>query len=132
MATVVLPYKAQLRREARAEAVFRSITVASAGLVLVLLLGVLLALVHGAWPALSTFKLGFLTSSIWNPVTDQYGALAALYGTVVTSVIALLIAVPLAFGIAVFLTETCPLWLRGPIAIDAAQSSRRMIWLGWW
>jgi len=116
MATVVLPYKAQLRREARAEAVFRSITVASAGLVLVLLLGVLLALVHGAWPALSTFKLGFLTSSIWNPVTDQYGALAALYGTVVTSVIALLIAVPLAFGIAVFLTETCPLWLRGPIA----------------
>jgi phosphate transport system permease protein len=73
-------------------------------------------LLVGAWPALSTFKLGFLTSSIWNPVTDQYGALAALYGTVVTSVIALLIAVPLAFGIAVFLTETCPLWLRGPIA----------------
>jgi phosphate transport system permease protein len=116
MATISIPYKVQLRREARAEALFKAITMASAGLVLVLLLGVLLALIHGAWPALSTFKLGFLTSTIWNPVTDQYGALAPLYGTVVTSVLALLLAVPLAFGIAVFLTETCPMWLRGPIA----------------
>lgn len=116
MASITIPYKSQLRREARAEAVFKVVTMACAGLVLVLLLGVLLALVYGAWPALSTFKLGFLTSSVWNPVTDQYGALAALYGTVITSVVALLIAVPLAFGIAVFLTETCPLWLRGPIA----------------
>lgn len=116
MASISIPYKAQLRREARAEALFKSVTMVCAGLVLVLLLGVLLALVHGAWPALSTFKLAFLTSSIWNPVTDQYGALAALYGTVITSVVALLIAVPLAFGIAVFLTETCPMWLRGPIA----------------
>jgi phosphate transport system permease protein len=80
------------------------------------LAGVLIALVYGAWPALSTFKFGFLTRTIWNPVTDQFGALAALYGTVITSVVALIIAVPLAFGIAVFLTETCPLWLRGPIA----------------
>jgi len=116
MATISIPYKAQLRREARAEVLFKSVTMASAGLVLVLLLGVLLALVHGAWPALTTFRLGFLTSSIWNPVTDQFGALAPLYGTVITSVLALLLAVPLAFGIAVFLTETCPLWLRGPIA----------------
>jgi phosphate transport system permease protein len=90
--------------------------VASAALVLILLAGVLMALCYGGWPALRTFKFGFLTHEIWNPVTDQFGALAALYGTVVTSLIAMLIAVPLAFGIAVFLTETCPLWLRGPIA----------------
>jgi phosphate transport system permease protein len=116
MAVATIPYKSQLRREARAESAFKLITMVSAALVLILLAGILLALAYGAWPALSTFKLGFLTNTIWNPVTDQYGALAALYGTVITSVIALLIAVPLAFGIAVFLTETCPLWLRGPIA----------------
>ncbi len=106
----------RLRREARAEGVFRTATVVSAGLVLVLLAGVLIALCYGGWPALKTFKLGFLTESVWNPVTEQFGALAALYGTVVTSIFAMLVAVPLAFGIAVFLTETCPLWLRGPIA----------------
>ena len=92
------------------------LTMASAVLVLVLLAGVLLALCYGGWPALKTFKFGFLTHEVWNPVTDQFGALAPLYGTVITSLIAMLIAVPLAFGIAVFLTETCPLWLRGPIA----------------
>jgi phosphate transport system permease protein len=116
MAAITIPYHAQLKREARSEWVFRSLTVASAALVLILLAGVLMALCYGGWPALRTFKFGFLTHEIWNPVTDQFGALAALYGTVVTSLIAMLIAVPLAFGIAVFLTETCPLWLRGPIA----------------
>jgi phosphate transport system permease protein len=116
MSATTIPYQPQLRREARAEWVFRGLTVASATLVLVLLVGVLLALCYGGWPALRTFKFGFLTHEIWNPVTDQFGALAPLYGTVITSLIAMLIAVPLAFGIAVFLTETCPLWLRGPIA----------------
>jgi phosphate transport system permease protein len=116
MSAITIPYHAQLKREARAEWVFRSLTVTSAALVLILLAGVLMALCYGGWPALRTFKFGFLTHEIWNPVTDQFGALAALYGTVVTSLIAMLIAVPLAFGIAVFLTETCPLWLRAPIA----------------
>jgi phosphate transport system permease protein len=116
MSATTIPYFPQLKREARAEWVFRSLTVASAALVLILLAGVLIALCYGGWPALKAFKFGFLTRAIWNPVTDQFGALAALYGTVVTSLIAMLIAVPLAFGIAVFLTETCPLWLRGPIA----------------
>jgi phosphate transport system permease protein len=116
MSAITIPYHSQLKREAHAEWVFRSLTVASAALVLILLAGVLMALCYGGWPALRTFKFGFLTHEIWNPVTDQFGALAALYGTVVTSLIAMLIAVPLAFGIAVFLTETCPLWLRGPIA----------------
>jgi phosphate transport system permease protein len=116
MSATTIPYFPQLKREARAEWVFRSLTVASAALVLILLAGVLIALCYGGWPALKAFKFGFLTREIWNPVTDQFGALAALYGTVITSLIAMLIAVPLAFGIAVFLTETCPLWLRGPIA----------------
>jgi phosphate transport system permease protein len=96
--------------------VFRWLTIASAALVLLLLAGVLLALCYGGWPALKTFKFAFLTREVWNPVTEQFGALAALYGTVITSVLAMLIAVPLAFGIAVFLTETCPMWARGPIA----------------
>src|SRR5450631_3972109 len=114
MSATTIPYHPQLKREARAEWVFRGLTVASAALVLLLLAGVLIALCYGGWPALKTFKFGFLTHEIWNPVTDQFGALAPLYGTVITSLIAMLIAVPLAFGIAVFLTETCPLWLRGP------------------
>ena len=116
MSAITIPYHQQLRREARAEWLFRGLTVASAALVLILLAGVLIALCNGGWPALRTFRFGFLTHEIWNPVTDQFGALAPLYGTVITSLIAMLIAVPLAFGIAVFLTETCPLWLRGPIS----------------
>ena len=115
MSAVTLPFQLQLRREARTEYIFRALTLAAALLVLALLAGVMVALVYGGWPALKQFKFGFLTSSIWNPVTDQFGALAPLYGTVITSLIALLIAVPLAFGIAVFLTETCPMWLRSPI-----------------
>ena len=114
MSTV--PLTLQLRRESRAENVFRSLTVLCAVLVLALLAGVLLALLYGGWPAIKTFKFGFLTRQIWNPVTDQFGALAPLYGTVVTSLVAMLIAVPIAFGVAVFLTETCPKWLRGPIS----------------
>jgi phosphate transport system permease protein len=116
MAAVTIPYKLQLRREARSEYVFRFMTMAAALLVLAILAGVLLALLYGGWPALRTFRFGFLTSTIWNPVTDQFGALAPLYGTVITSLLALLLAVPLAFGIAIFLTETCPMWLRSPIS----------------
>ena len=98
------------------ERAFRTLTLACAVLVLAILGGVALALVHGSWPALRTFGWGFLVREIWNPVTDEYGALAPLYGTVVTSLIAMIIAVPLAFGIAVFLTEICPRWLRQPIS----------------
>ncbi len=118
MSAITLPQKLhlQLQREARVELIFRNLTRVSAFLVLALLAGVIIELVHGAWPAISTFKLAFLTEETWNPVTEKFGALAPLYGTVMTSLIAMLIAVPFAFGIAVFLTETCPLWLRGPIA----------------
>ena len=114
MATEILQLR--LQREARAEGLFRWATMCSAVLVLLLLAGVIIALVHGSWPALKEFKWAFITREKWNPVTDQFGALAPLYGTVISSLIAMLIAVPIGFGIAVFLTETCPRWLRGPIS----------------
>ncbi|HYM41596.1 MAG TPA: phosphate ABC transporter permease subunit PstC [Steroidobacteraceae bacterium] len=97
------------------ERLFRGATLLAALLVLTLLGGVAVALVQGAWPALAHFKLHFLTSAVWNPVTDKYGALAAVYGTLVTSFIALLIAIPVSFGIAIFLTELAPAWLRRPV-----------------
>src|SRR5215469_3854650 len=84
------------------ETLFRSATLIAALLVLTLLGGVALSLVHGAWPAFSHFKLGFLTREIWIPVTDQFGALAPVYGTLVTSLIAMVIAIPISFGIAIF------------------------------
>ncbi len=105
----------RLHRDKRIEVMFRRVTLAAAVLVLAVLAGIVASLMEGAWPALSTFKFHFLTREVWNPVTDEYGALAPLYGTVVTSLIAMLIALPLALGIAVFLTETCPRFLRTPI-----------------
>ena len=107
--------RAHLRREARIEGVFRHATRASALLVLALLSGVILSLAHGAWPALREFGFGFVSGEKWNPVTEIYGARTPLYGTIMTSLIALVVAVPLSFGIAVFLTEICPRWLRGPV-----------------
>lgn len=109
-------FAARLRSEARIEGVFRTATFVSAVLVLVLLASIIISLIYGAWPALSTFKWDFLTQQRWNPVTEKFGALAPLYGTVVSSLIAMLIAIPISFGIAIFLTETCPRWLRGPIS----------------
>jgi phosphate transport system permease protein len=110
------PLRALMVREARIERAFRGLTVTCAVAVLVLLSGIIVTLIYGSWPALRKFHIGFLAREIWNPVTEQFGALAPLYGTVITSLIAMLVAIPIAFGIAVFLTETCPRWLREPIA----------------
>jgi phosphate transport system permease protein len=99
------------------ERVFRSATLAAAMLVLVILGGVVVSLVRGAWPALSHFGFSFVAREIWNPVTDEYGALAAIYGTVVTSLIAMCLAVPAGFGVALFLTELCPTVLKRPIGV---------------
>jgi phosphate transport system permease protein len=96
---------------------FRNLTRGAAILVLLILGGVILALIQGSWLALSTFGLDFFTQQSWNPVTEKFGAVAPVYGTIVTSVIAMLIAVPLGLLIALFLTELCPLWLRRPIGI---------------
>jgi phosphate transport system permease protein len=83
-----------LRRLRTGDLVFHGLTRAAAITVLVLLSGVILALIIGSAPALSTFGLSFITTEVWNPVTDQFGALAPIYGTLVTSIIAMLIAVP--------------------------------------
>jgi phosphate transport system permease protein len=97
--------------------VFHNITRAAAVVVLVILGGVIVALISGAWPALRTFGLSFLIDESWNPVTERFGAIAPIYGTIVTSFIAMAIAVPVGLMIALFLTELCPPSLRRPIGI---------------
>ncbi|TDK35268.1 phosphate ABC transporter permease subunit PstC [Rhizobium deserti] len=106
-----------VKRFALTDAVFAGISRAAAILVLLILSGVAISLVVGSWQALSTFGFSFLTTESWNPVTEKFGALAPIYGTVVTSAIAILIAVPIGIGIAIFLTELCPRPLRRPIGI---------------
>jgi phosphate transport system permease protein len=97
--------------------IFRALTRAAAIGVLVILGGVIISLIDGALPAFRAFGLNFLVEERWNPVTERFGALAPIYGTLVTSFIAMLIAVPVGLLIAVFLTELCPMWLRRPIGI---------------
>ncbi len=80
-----------------------------------MLIGILLSLIVGAWPAITKYGLGFLTSSVWDPVQNEYGGLVMIYGTLATSAIALVIAVPVSFGIALFLTELSPGWLKRPL-----------------
>ena len=88
---------------------------AAALLTLGLLLAIMVTLLVGAWPAISHYGLGFFTSSVWDPVQDEYGGLVMIYGTLATSLIALVIAVPVSFGIALFLTELSPAWLKRPL-----------------
>jgi phosphate transport system permease protein len=106
-----------LKRLRVGDLVFHGLTRAAAIGVLLLLGGVIISLISGSLPALREFGLHFLVEERWNPVTERFGALAPIYGTLVTSIIAMLIAVPLGLLIAVFLTELCPLWLRRPIGI---------------
>jgi phosphate transport system permease protein len=96
---------------------FRLLTKSAAVGVLIILGGVMFSLIDGSLPALRTFGLDFLLEQRWNPVTEKFGALAPIYGTLVTSFIAMLIAVPVGLLIAMFLTELCPMWLRRPIGI---------------
>ncbi len=90
---------------------------ASAVAILVMFAGIMAALIYGAWPAITAFGFSFLWTEIWNPVTQKFGAVAPIYGTLVTSLIAMLIAVPVGIGIAIFLTELCPRRLRRPIGM---------------
>lgn len=106
-----------LQRLRLRDAAFRRLTRGAAILVLVILGGIIVSLIQGSWLALSTFGFSFLISDAWNPVTEKFGALAPIYGTILTSLIAMLIAVPVGLLIAVFLTELCPPWLRRPIGI---------------
>ena len=97
--------------------IFRALTRIAAIAVLVLLGAIIIALIHGSIPALRAFGFSFLVEESWNPVTEKFGAIAPIYGTLVTSLIAMLIAVPVGLFIAMFLTELCPMWLRRPIGI---------------
>ena len=106
-----------LQRLRLGDMAFRHLTRAAALTVLLILGGIIVSLVYGAWPALNTFGISFLYDESWNPVTERFGAIAPVYGTVVTSIIAMLIAVPVGLFIALFLTELCPMWLRRPIGV---------------
>src|SRR5690625_1722490 len=103
------------RRDARHDRWFRRLLMACALLVLAALLGAAAATFWGGREVLIGQGLEFLTSAAWNPVTGTYGAWAPIYGTLVTSLFAILVAVPVSFGIALFLTEIAPRWLRGPV-----------------
>jgi phosphate transport system permease protein len=113
-----MPSRAQvLVRMRLADKAFQYLTHATALAVLGLLGCIIIALIIGALPALRAFGFDFLVTQNWNPVTERFGALAPIYGTLITSLIAMAIAVPIGLLVAMFLTELCPLWLRRPIGI---------------
>ena len=104
-------------KDARADAMFR-LTLTGAGLfVLISLIAAALSMLWGGREALQTFGLGFFTSTEWNVGTREFGALVPIFGTLVSAGLAMLIAVPVSFGIAVFLTEVAPAWMRGPVGM---------------
>jgi phosphate transport system permease protein len=103
------------RRQQWQDLVFHRLTQAFSLLVLVALVGIIVSLFLNAWPTFKTFGLKFLWTVEWDIVNEQYGAAIAIVGTLLSAGIAMLFGVPLAFGIALFLTETCPVWLRRPL-----------------
>ncbi|MFZ6675748.1 phosphate ABC transporter permease subunit PstC [Undibacterium sp. Rencai35W] len=106
---------AVMRRQQWQDFIFHKLTFSFALFVLVVLIGIIISLIIRAWPAMQEFGPGFVTTIEWDPVNDKYGGLIAIVGTLATSVIALLIAFPVSFGIALFLTEICPPWLKRPL-----------------
>ncbi len=104
-----------MRKQRAQDFIFHKVTMTFALSVLLVLLGIIASLILGAWPAFKEFGPSFITTVEWDPVNDKYGALIAIVGTLATSGIALLIAFPVSFGIALFLTEICPPWLRRPM-----------------
>jgi len=97
--------------------VFENLTRLFAFLTFMVLAGIVISLLYASWPTLQKFGLHFLWTSEWNPPMEQFGALIPIYGTLVTSIIALIIAVPVSFGIAMFLTELSPNWLKRPLGV---------------
>ena len=108
---------ARIRRAHRADHIFHALTRVCAGFVLLMFVSLVLSLVLGAWPAFGAFGFSFLWTEVWNPVREDFGAAAPIYGTLVTSILAMIMAVPIGIGIAIFLTELCPRVLRRPIGI---------------
>lgn len=109
------PVRQQGRMSSWLDRLFGWSAAGAAWFTLVVLLSILASLVIGAWPAIDAYGLGFLTNKTWDPVRNEYGGLVMIYGTLATSFIALLIAVPVSFGIALFLTELSPVWLKQPL-----------------
>ncbi len=107
----------RVSRKPWADALFALMAKGSALLTLALLIGIIVSLIGGAMPAIREYGLSFLWRSEWDPVENRYGGLVMIYGTMMTSIIALLIAVPVSFGIALFLTELSPSWLKRPLGI---------------
>ncbi len=110
-----LSLETRLKHQNWLDILFRNVTRLSAFAVLILLIAIIVSLVIGSLPAIKAFGPHFLVSAEWNPVTEQFGALVPIVGTLATSGIALLIAIPVSFGIALFLTELSPRWLRRPL-----------------
>jgi len=104
-----------MHRQRWQDFLFHKLTLGFALLVFLMLAGIIGSLMISSWPAFREFGLPFFISAEWDPVNEVYGALIAIVGTLVTSVIALLIAFPVSFGIALFLTEVCPVWLKRPL-----------------
>src|SRR5512145_3112845 len=116
-----------------ADALFGWLAKGAAWLTLALLVSILASLLVGAWPAIERYGLGFLTNPVWDPVQENFGGLVMIYGTLATSIIALLIAVPVSFGIALFLTELSPAWLKRPLgtAIELLAAIPSIIYGMW-
>jgi len=112
---------------------FENISRFFAFLVLCILLAIIGALIIGSYPAIKEFHFGFIVSKAWNPVTKEFGALAPIMGTLVTSTIAMVIAIPVSFGIALFLTELSPVWLKRPLgtAIELLAAIPSIIYGMW-
>ena len=104
-----------MRKQRFQDFIFHKVTMLFALSVLLVLVAIIISLAIGAAPAFENFGPAFITTVEWDPVNDQYGALIAIVGTLATSLIALLVAFPVSFGIALFLTEICPVWLRRPM-----------------
>ena len=134
--SVPVPVRPDLRKRsagAVADQLFALTTKSFAFLVFALLLAILASLVIGAWPALQKFGLAFIYTSEWDPVAGEFGALVPIYGTLVSSLIAMLIAIPVSFGIAMFLTEMAPAWLKRPLgtAIELLAAIPSIIYGMW-
>ena len=130
---VVRPPLRERSRGVLLDALFAGITKAFAFLVFALLLAILASLVVGSLPAIRAFGLAFLWTSEWDPVAGNFGALVPIYGTLASSLIAMVIAVPISFGIAIFLTELAPAWLKRPLgtAIELLAAVPSIIYGMW-
>jgi phosphate transport system permease protein len=127
------PAPAARRSSPWPDRLFAALAHGAAWLTLALLAGIIVALVIGAAPAIREFGPGFLFASAWDPVQEKYGGLVMICGTLVTSLIALVIAVPVSFGIALFLTELSPAWLKRPLgtAIELLAAVPSIVYVMW-